>query len=899
MNEEIPDNNENSTNNNTNTNTNLKFNPFDASSLRGYVDSVVMEEKEQTTTKCQGCPKTIITIAKYLRDNCIPPRMPTDSNEIPNTPQAKTAMENYCLLFPEGNMEYCVPKESKAVSPSPFYHSIEAHKLLWVQWELNYPGINLCCTAEGCQGSLVHDRTNFSKDGVLFPIYESGQPHIWAVVMSYICNSCNKRVNGNDGELLHKLPPHIRDAYPVHPRYASGNFHLSKSTSENLEHIIVTYGNGDYFSKSIYQRLYSVYVRYINNYYSQCQYLNNNNNNKTMVLKYPNFNEFTGVWYPDGAKFRELYERAQTSPLTECGYSECERYTREIQSVDCSLAIAQDHTMEVVKNYLRTQVDAKAVWTCCNEFGEIASAVLVRDTKSSQFAHAAEQLARRPNFKPKVMYADTWPHLVNFWKLIFGSTCEGRLGLFHFFQRIVKTLRDSHCDSKVAIGDLLKCIYEHDEQDMLQLTYVLKSGLMARNGYKYTESEITEMQRTGLFKKRYDKWLRKIIFNPNKIRDNLQSWWIKYKVKGSEGKAEGRGRLDPTTRKKLFTVETREAFDNALISCEYISDVLTIDEMYTTLSPSPNSTHNLREHLSHRVESRLEGFHDPLSNFGNSGMSKNIADILHLSGTSRYNASIREKLMAQKYTEDERKQVPSHYLNVPKYYNHGELDIINKNAEKAGITSPPFLHVRIPNEDNGERFFSQYLFQQKERNERVTPHLNNERCQCVLCASNTVPLAHEIAMPTIMSNIPNDTAKSQQIVKVSRKKRKERSETAVVEEQVNKKAPPPTQVPSMYTSMGNPYAAGLAPYNTYYCGFPSFPPPVLSANNTSTMMFPPPPPFAILQQQQQQQQVPKQRKHQKEYCCYKYFQYINSERRCGRPPHCPVTCKNPMNLRIE
>ena len=75
--------------------------------------------------------------------------------------------------------------------------------------------------------------------------------------------------------------------------------------------------------------------------------------------------------------------------------------------------MAQDHTMEMVKNYQR-KLGAKACWTVCTETGEIACAVLVENTKCSQYAHAAESLARREKFKPQVMYSDTWPDLDKF-----------------------------------------------------------------------------------------------------------------------------------------------------------------------------------------------------------------------------------------------------------------------------------------------------------------------------------------------------------------------------------------------------------------------------------------------------------------------------------------------------
>lgn len=178
---------------------------------------------------------------------------------------------------------------------------------------------------------------------------------------------------------------------------------------------------------------------------------------------------------------------------------------------------------------------------------------------------------------------------------------------------------------------------------------------------------------------------------------------------------------------------------HTLISCQYIGDVLTFDQIYTSLSPSPYSTHGLREHMSHRVESRLEGFHYPLSNFGNSGMARMITDILNSAGTSRYNANIRQKKTVQKYTDEEQKLVPSHYLNIPKYYNHGEVALINENTIKTGVEFPPFLHLQIPKEDNGERFFSQYWEQQNRRNNTVTPHINNDRCQCEKCGNNPEP----------------------------------------------------------------------------------------------------------------------------------------------------------------
>lgn len=58
----------------------------------------------------------------------------------------------------------------------------------------------------------------------------SGAP-TWCIVMSDWCGLCNTRFNGNDDYLFASLPPHIWDAYPVEPHYASISitYHVHKS----------------------------------------------------------------------------------------------------------------------------------------------------------------------------------------------------------------------------------------------------------------------------------------------------------------------------------------------------------------------------------------------------------------------------------------------------------------------------------------------------------------------------------------------------------------------------------------------------------------------------------------------------------------------------------------------
>jgi hypothetical protein len=347
------------------------------------------------------------------------------------------------------------------------------------------------------------------------------------------------------------------------------------------------------------------------------------------------------------------------------------------------------------------------------------------------------------------MYADTWPHLDKFWEMVFGPHLVGRLGLFHFMQRIVKTLRDSHIDYRFSIWKLRECFYEYETGDLESLMQVLKSGKMDRRGHKYTSAEITALQLSGKWKQRYDKWLRKRLFPPEKMKSNLIIWWTRFKVENSAGEPPGKGRVDPYNMKKLFTPDTQKAVEEAKKSCEFIGDEMGIEDMYTTLPATKNSTHGLREYISHRVESRLEQFHDPLSNYANSGMRAALADTLHLAGTARYNSAIRQKIGQREYGST--KDVPSHLSSVPPYFNHVHLSSINAIAKELGL-SLPFEKVRELPPDNGERFFSQYLESQNKRNLEVIPHHLNDRCQCEQCACNSDAIWHEIFSERLLYN---------------------------------------------------------------------------------------------------------------------------------------------------
>lgn len=745
-----------------------------AAALRQILDQRMETAKPSSTDKI---PQPIQEMVSYLVEST-QIKLGTSTNNMSSDVNKSKGMNFYRTHFPMGTMAFQVPKEERSVPPSPFYHSIEGTVIYLVRWEQNFPGIHLPCTSEGCHGQLIHTRYCYKKtqrsdrEGTLTRIYDGTGVTKFACVMAYKCNACKKNVNGNDGELLQKLPGAVRNAYPVHPRYAQGSsFHFAKTLTTDLEMDLLTYGNAEEVSRKIYAQINAEYRQRFEDYYSlilftkiksrvpypnELQWCPGLSPSGDMIRPIPYPNEVTWCpgFPPSGDMIRKLYEGAQTSNLTTSGVSEKMRHTREIQSVSCFSIVSQDHTMEPCCNYRAK--DAKAIWDSSTETGEIACAVLVPTTKARDYAHAAECLVRRPNFRPKVMYTDTWPHGKAFWELLFGATLLGRLGLFHFIQRISKTLRDTHCSYRKALTDLRACIYHYHDDDEQALLEALKKGLI---GKKCSDEDIAMLRLSSKWNARYGNRLRKIIRSGDVIEQNLKEWFIQYKYGHSEGKVPGRGIKDPDTGKLLFTPDTHGAVEEAKKTCHYLEDLLPLAEMYRTVGSTARSKNDLETHYSNRGESKLEVFHLLLAHFANNGMTAERCDILNLCGTARHNCRVRERIRVQGLSAEERKTILVNFQGQPRHYNHLELSMLNNLASEAGVTELSFLGLRELPADNGERFFSEYLYPQLERNTLLAARREagldcpeNDRCQCNSCAGNSAPLPHQLSNSASCNN---------------------------------------------------------------------------------------------------------------------------------------------------
>jgi hypothetical protein len=342
------------------------------------------------------------------------------------------------------------------------------------------------------------------------------------------------------------------------------------------------------------------------------------------------------------------------------------------------------------------------------------------------------------------MYSDTWPSV------------RGRLGLFHFVQRIMRTLRKSRVDYFRAVNSLLSAVYFYNTEDYEALLQALKGGTISNT--KFTDDDIAYMKSTKMFRQRYDKYLRKEIRPPHSLRAKLDDWFDCFKCSNSsESSRPALGRIDPKTQQSLFTVETKVAWSNCKEKAEYLQDPLPLDEMYYVILPNPNSPHGLKEYLSRHGESCLEAYHLLLAHFANCGMRSSLADNLNLTGTCRYNISIRHRLRLASLSADNnsavRRKMPAPWETVVPYFNHSELHWVNQLARKTGVQKVPFVSVKALPEDNGERFFSEYLQWMKV----ATPKFDaQDQCLCLQCEATPSLTLQAFALPP-MDKSPNDS----------------------------------------------------------------------------------------------------------------------------------------------
>ena len=684
----------------------------------------------------------ITSILEHRKSGCTSePLLKTDKND--------KVFALYRHFFAPGSLSFKFPKDmSENRGPSPSYHFIEGEELYLVDWKLAFPKVPLPCfnckkNNKACH--LYHERSNFSKRKTLFPIWgHSGVP-AWAIVMDYKCQECGLTYAANDGKLLSLLPSDVRDSYPVLPRYASGTWHMHKDLTDDLEQLMKTYANATFVSNKLYRKNNTEYTRRVDTYLS-----------RRPRLAVSKRELFTGhINPPTGDLIREYYFEAENCTLNPYGYSYCDRYQRDMQSVVVRLGdkVAFDWTFQTLKNF--TLPGAKAIFTGINgRSKEILFLATVPTTSAKDISHLINQaILNRESFRPSIIYTDTCPANDHFWKEHFGQSVTTKLGPFHLIHRVFDTL-DKHSELFwPCLVQLKHSCYTYNKTNEDNLIGALKNGHF--NGTKYTDTEIRAIRHSSRWKQRYSRFLRKVMLPGNVVINRLETWTSKFK-----DKRDNQGRKAFTARTLEVTAEQVRKFKTKL---DLISDPEDVP-MYQLIPPGKRSTHQLPKYSCDQPESLLEHFHCFMAHYGNTGMSDRLAQTLTMGGTCEHNVKQRWR---QHINEMKLQGIDTNiigaYEDIPQYFDHSYLGYLNQQAIDQGLP-PPFKNVRTLRANNGERFLSDYFRDQVQRNKEMETTTKKPRCQCIDCnvVDEFEKRGIQINLPPTKNTTPKRTVRPQQ-----------------------------------------------------------------------------------------------------------------------------------------
>jgi len=250
------------------------------------------------------------------------------------------AINNRRVYFNDQQCFFTFPPDP-SVHPLTEYHFIEGMSIFMLDLEvllLQTAGqesstgttaqnkVMLRCVV--CQQHLERQRTNWSKRKTLFPVLEQNGLFSFGSVMSYQCVSCKANYTANHGSLLLQLPPHLRRAYPVEPRFAiSGfNFHLSKDVTSNLRGAMLTQGSGDNESKMLYRKSREKFTEAVTTFLSKLP--DATNPHQQFPITFKDWCRFP----PGGDQLRNYYRQGEQSCDTIYGYSNTDKKGNKARS---------------------------------------------------------------------------------------------------------------------------------------------------------------------------------------------------------------------------------------------------------------------------------------------------------------------------------------------------------------------------------------------------------------------------------------------------------------------------------------------------------------------------------------------------------------------------------------
>eukprot|EP00242_Pyramimonas_sp_CCMP2087_P001656 CAMPEP_0198231752 /NCGR_PEP_ID=MMETSP1445-20131203/115368_1 /TAXON_ID=36898 /ORGANISM="Pyramimonas sp., Strain CCMP2087" /LENGTH=738 /DNA_ID=CAMNT_0043912385 /DNA_START=980 /DNA_END=3193 /DNA_ORIENTATION=+ len=505
-----------------------------------------------------------------------------------------------------------------------------------------------------------------------------------------------------------------------------------------LQQSMVTYENGDHFSKMHENLLRAQHNEDENDWYEHIVvYKKNHPSDTTSYEKFPSFERWMGrSKFPSGETIRRHYVQAYYAKggAAHEGNLECSRHEfrmRQLQGVRAEDNISSDHTFKAANNI--SDPNVKMVHNVLTGDLQLASFVYTATTKLTEYLHQLEDLQHRPGFNPQVNYTDKFPDDQGAWVSLFPD-CAGRLGIWHWLHRMLETLRKHHKDFHRACTALSKTVFAYDLRDFEAVNQALRDGRLG-NGRPLTDPEIHELEVSGKLWTRYHKHIRRFTYDAGTIHNNMQGWCREWSTK-----------YDENIKDFLFTNDTLHAID---LQTARIKDIIDVSEVYTTKRSPPGSTHGLSSYVCTRGE-KVEILHQVQGEFGNPGMSPHLGSAVAMEGAVKFTM---DRAQATAYN-----QRRAETTKVGHYQPWLQLEANNhvKRLQQMGETHLPIPYpdVQTLGPDTGEKFGYEYYEEQCKRNELhkeayakkpivcpCEPCTNRRKtCSCAACTKHRASL---------------------------------------------------------------------------------------------------------------------------------------------------------------
>eukprot|EP00980_Cylindrotheca_fusiformis_P023779 scaffold10972_cov59-Cylindrotheca_fusiformis.AAC.2 len=687
-----------------------------------------VRDRKPSKLKCAASDAFVALAEAIMRE--VKHKKPTAvsrDQELPFHNEAFAAAHGrFQAIFGKNNMTFTVPEVTdldRAVDPG--FHSLAGAKFIYMDMEVAFPSLKWACCFCGKPDKLSRIRDIFSTEKRLFPVVEDCV-EVWCLPFRYHCGHCDRNFMTNDGEFLASLPACIRNQYPVDPRYASPKRgkHLSKTLSTILHEDMGTFSTATEFVRKVTRRKNEHYLSRLEDYYSRPDHSG----------RYLDADDVVRTYSHTEKDCRSMHLEAELSPLNPERVAAKDRYERILQSAKIKELAAVDHTFATLKNYRLP--GAKAVFTLMNEEGMICQMVCVPSEKIQDVDHMLQTMQkRRPQaFSGRfALYTDTWPKNKEYWDAKFGKSVEGRLGLFHFIQRLTEHFNPRHEDFFRAKDRLQGCVYQYGKAQLEALMDAFKDGRIG--GKRLSLDEIESIRLSKAWSSNYAKYLPKEIFSGDEIARRLSDYyeWLHRHLDGDK------------TFFRTSEAQFKKQIDLNRETCHFIQDPEGL-EMYVSVPASKRSKLQLATFVSKKPESKLEAMHGQMAHYANCGMRPELADTLTLRGASEHNQCREFRIHSRSTTtssmlldknqpaagESSSFAVPGYIADFPKFFNDMQLDYLNKLASSKGFR-PHFPDCKVLPSNNGEKFLSDYFLQQQLRNSEGLVSSKDKRCTCREC----------------------------------------------------------------------------------------------------------------------------------------------------------------------